>query len=64
MRKFDLHRAALVVALIASLGAFACASDTTDADRDLTSAESSLLQAVVDYASNLARLEAAIARPI
>lgn len=38
--------------------------DITDADRDLVSAESNLLRAVVDYASNLAFLEAAVARPI
>ncbi|MCH2171302.1 TolC family protein [Myxococcota bacterium] len=38
--------------------------DVTDADRDLVEAQSSLLAAVVQYASNLAFLEAAIARPI
>jgi OMF family outer membrane factor len=38
--------------------------DITDADEDLTSAESDLLSTVVQYATSLAFLEAAIARPI
>jgi outer membrane protein TolC len=38
--------------------------DITDADDDLVAAESDLLRAVVDYASNLALLEARIAAPI
>ena len=36
----------------------------TDADRDLVEAESQLLQAVVDYASSVAFLEASIGAPI
>ncbi len=38
--------------------------DITDADEDLLQAESNLLSVVAEYATNLARLEAAIARPI
>jgi outer membrane protein TolC len=38
--------------------------DITNADEDLVSAESDLLRAVVDYASNLALLEARMASPI
>lgn len=38
--------------------------DITDADTDLTESESDLLTAITDYASNLARIEAAIVRPI
>ena len=38
--------------------------DITDADTDLTDSESDLLTAITDYASNLARIEAAIVRPI
>lgn len=38
--------------------------DITDAQEDLVSAESELLRAVVDYASNIALLEARIASPI
>lgn len=38
--------------------------DITDAEGDLVSAESDLLRAVVDYASNIALLEARIASPI
>jgi len=38
--------------------------DITDAQEDLVAAESELLRAVVDYASNIALLEARIASPI
>jgi len=38
--------------------------DITDADDDLVAAESDLLRAVVDYANNIALLEARIASPI
>jgi outer membrane protein TolC len=38
--------------------------DITDADRDLVSAESELLDALVDHATQLALLEARIARPL
>jgi outer membrane protein len=38
--------------------------DITDADEDIVSAESDLLRAVVDYASNIALLETRIASPI
>ena len=38
--------------------------DITDAEEDLVSAESDLLRAVVDYASNIALLETRIASPI
>ncbi len=38
--------------------------DITDADSDLQAAQSELLQAVVDYATNIAFLEASIGQPI
>ena len=38
--------------------------DITDADSDLQAAQSQLLQAVVDYATNIAFLEASIGQPI
>lgn len=38
--------------------------DITDAEEDLVSAQSDLLRAVVDYASNIALLETRIASPI
>jgi outer membrane protein TolC len=38
--------------------------DVTDAQEDLVDAESALLQAIVDYANGLARLEARIAGPL